>query len=142
MEFGLFNECFANIIFICKNGFIGVVTICGFGAVQFFHASHVYGVMNYLVVLDSLLLFYVLYDKGFVITRLYKVLKDLGTFRLKALSLLTKLQFRGMMRQVKSLRVVPLRVGSFHHLQRNSTAVFLDFSVKNAARLVIAYRKR
>lgn len=60
LEIDLFNECFVYIVFMTKLTAIGAVTICGFGAVQFFHLNYAMGAVNCCVVLDAIILFTVI----------------------------------------------------------------------------------
>ena len=45
-----------------------------------------------------------------------------------------------IMATVRSVRVVGVKVGNFQTMKRTSTPVFIDFTVRNTARLLLAYR--
>ena len=142
LEIDIFNDGFAFLIFGIRTGAVGVVTICGFGAVQFFKRNGIIGAINCTVLFDALLLCSIMYDKGFAIPRCFDKMKRSLIFRLKMLKNLTEIERFKAEKQLKSIRTMSIRVGSFHHLQRVSTPTFIDFSVKNVARLVMAFRRR
>ena len=139
----LFNEAFSKIIFTTKVACIGIVTICGFGAVEFLHRQRALAVFNLLFAIDALVVFNVLYDRGFAVPRCIKRTKSLLLGKLKILA--GHYDGRAVdeaRRKVLHIRNIGIRVGSFHHLQRVSTPTFVDFCLKNTARLVMAFNKR
>ena len=141
IEVALFNESNANLIFGMKVVMITVTIASGFSAVQFFHVHHLIGATNAIILVDAMAIFSVLYDRGFSIPRKVAQLKLTLSLTLKLIDLVTDEEKKTMLRNLKSVGMVAIRVGHFHHLQRVSTPNFVDFSVKNTARMVIAYRK-
>lgn len=141
VEVTLFNESNANLVFGMKVVMISVTIVCGFSAVQFFHVQHLIGAMNFIVVINGMAIFSVTYDRGFSIPRRVAQLKSSLSSTLKLVDLMTEDEKATILRKLGSVGLVAIRVGHFHHLQRVSTPNFVDFCVKNMARMVIAYRK-
>ena len=141
IEVALFNESNANLIFGMKVVMITVTIASGFSAVQFFHVHHLIGATNAIILVDAMAIFSVLYDRGFSIPRKVAQLKSSLSSTLKLVDLMTEDEKATILRKLGSVGLVAIRVGHFHHLQRVSTPNFVDFSVKNTARMVIAYRK-
>ena len=142
-EMSIFNLSNAHIIFGIKTAIIATDIVCGFAAIQLFHVSHVLSAVNVLIMLDTMCVFVVTYDKGFSIPRRVAQLKSALRMKLRQAQLLRMPggETEKMLRQIKSIGRVAIRVGHFHHLQRTSTLSFMDFCIKNVLRLVIAYRK-
>ena len=144
IEVSLFNQVFASAVFVIKVASIGLIVLCGFGAIQFLHEDPLLAISNTFFALDAMLVYNILYDRGFAIPRQFVALRNL---------LLLKIRLKlaqgahdaendlRMLKGVKSVRVMAVRVGEFHHLQRLSTPTFLDFCAKHLVRLVMAFKK-
>ena len=144
IEVSLFNKVFASSVFAIKVAAMGLVILCGFGAIQFSHESPLLATSNTVFALNAMLVYNILYDRGFAIPRQFTALKKLVLLKLK-LKLTQGTHdtdnVRRMVKAVKSVRVMAVRVGAFHCLQRLSTPTFLDFCIKNLVRLVMGFRK-
>ena len=145
LEMSLFNQIFATSIFAIKIGAIGFVILCGFGATQYFHENPFLAISHAFFALDAVLIYNILYDRGFAIPRHFAALKKsiLLKLKLKAThqgTIQTQSQL-SIAKGVKSVRVMAVRVGEFHYLQRLSTPTFLDFCIKNIMRLIMTLRK-
>ena len=144
VEVSLFNHLFATSVFAIKLAAIGFVVLCGFGATQYFHANPFLAISNAFFALDAVLIYNILYDHGFSIPRYFAAVKKsiLLKLKLKATqgTLNTEVEL-SLAKSVKSVRVMAVRVGEFHYLQRLSTPTFLDFCTKNIVRLMMAFRK-
>ena len=139
LEVALFNEMNASIVFAVKVYAISIFVFCGFGALQFAHESPLLAGFNGLFVAEAVLIFSVLYDRGFAIPLRLKGLRRKLLFRLESISnngmegAGSELEWNK--RKLESIRTMSIRVGCFHYLQRLSTPSFMDFSVKNMVRL-------
>ena len=143
VEVTLFNQVFASIVFLTKILAIGVVILCGFGAIQFSHENPFLAVINFVFALDAMMVFNLLYDRGFTIPRQFSILKRLTLLKLKLKVIQGATGTESLVsveKGVKSVRVMAIQVGAFHHLQRLSTPLFLDFCGKNLVRLVMRFR--
>ena len=144
VELTLFNQVFASSVFALKITAIGLVVLCGFGAIQFLHENPLLAVSNAVFALDAMCVYNILYDRGFAIPRQLTALKKLVLLKLKlklAQGTHDTESVHRMVKALKSVRVMAVRVGAFHYLQRLSTPTFLDFCTKNLVRLVMAFRK-
>ena len=144
IEVSLFNQVFASSVFAIKVAAMGLVILCGFGAIQFLHHRPLLAISNTVFALNAMLVYNVLYDRGFAIPRQVVAWKKLVFLKMKlklAQGTHDTDNVRRMVRAVKSVRVMAVRVGAFHCLQRLSTPTFLDFCFKNLVRLVMAFRK-
>lgn len=141
IETNAFNCSQRYFIFLFRLLLLGCVIFSGFTAIQFFHEDYILGICNAIVMTEAAFAYPFCYDKGFSIPRSAARLQSLLMLRLKQSRVITKAQKGHTLRQLRSLRKVAIQVGNFHHLQRVSTPIFLDFSVKNMVRLVMFYRK-
>ena len=140
----LFNQIFSSSIFANKVAAIGLVILCGSAATQYFYESPFLAMSNVFFAFDAMLICNILYDRGFAIRRQFMTLKKLVLLKMK-LKLAqgthdTEIAHR-MLKGIESVRVIAVRVGEFHYLQRLSTPTFLDFCTKNIVRLIMAFRK-
>ena len=135
-----FNCSQRYFIFMFRMLVLGCVIFCGFAAVQFFHDDYILGICNVIVMVEAAFVYPFCYDKGFAIPRSTARLKRLLLLRLKQSSVITEAQKCHKLRQLRSSRGMAIQVGNFHQLQRVSTPIFLDFSVKNVVRLAMFYR--
>ena len=91
-----------------------------------------------------MILFNIIYDRGFAIPRSVDKLKTALRTAVKAAPPSTFGNHGNraiLIRRIRSIPKLAIRVGSFHHLHRLLTPTFIDFCVKNTGRLTIAYRK-
>lgn len=142
IEAALFNYGCSGIVFTLKIAAIGAVVFCGFGAVQFIHTYTALSALYFTMVLDAFLLFNTIYDKGFAVPQKFSTIKRTLAYKIKRVVGLEDGEVKYVLKELASVKAMSIRVGTFHYLERVSTPMFLDFSVKNAARLVMAYRRR
>ena len=141
VKISLFNQVHSWLVYEIKLAFLGTSILFGFAAIQLFHEDRVLSIISAVILLDNLCVFTVLYDKGFSIPRRVERLRSLLVFKLRTSQVITEQGRDMLMRQVKSVGTVAVRVGQFHYLERASTPRYMDFSMKNIMRLVMAYRR-
>ena len=141
LELVLFNASNIHLVFGMKVAFIGTSILTGFAAIQLFHDDRLLSVVSAVILVNNLFVFNLVYDKGFSIPRRVTRLRSLLVEKLKLAHVVTQEERGVLTRQVKSIGIVAVRVGHFHHLERTSTPKFLDFCIKNIMRIVLAYRK-
>ena len=130
------NEVHSYIIFTFKMYCISLCIVTGYAAVAHFSENHLFGVMYYILFIDCLCLYALIYDKAFQIPRLFDK-------ALKGIMLRLCLNFpRGRMREYheKQLRSVPrvgVKVGGFHTLERTSTLVFIHHVFTNIVNMLV-----
>ena len=142
LEVNLFNRGFASFVFMTKYCALGIIVACGLAANQLFsRMNSLFGVMNAVAILDSMILFNTLYDNGFSVPRRLQRLKNVGLLRLKSMPNVTKEEHDRLKRLLGSIRNTAVKVGNFHRLQRTSTPMFIDFAMKTTVRLVMFFRR-
>ena len=140
LEVGIFNESNCYLMFCLKTTYIAVEVVCGFSAIQLFQDSRILSAVNALILLNSIWLFTVTYDKGFAIPRCVKQLKSSLRTKLQLLRLAGAETGR-ILKEVNSVGEFAIRLGHFHYFQRSSTPKVMDFCLRNTLRLIIAYRR-
>ena len=141
LELALFNQVIASVIFVLKTAGLGIVITCGFGSIQLVHTEDwIVGIFNFFVALDSAVDFNLMYNRGYAIPRYFSNLKRSLVFRVRRMDV-RRGQLGIMEKQLRSIRPMAVKVGSFHTLQRVSTLLFVDFAVKNIARFVMTFNK-
>ena len=78
----------------------------------------------------------ILYDKGFEVSKNFTQIKN----RFQVLIRRSNFRKEEMKREVLGIRSLGVQVGSFHFLERESTLIFLDFSLKQAVGLLITFK--
>ena len=82
LELTLFNKVIANVVFILKIISLGTVIFCGFGSIQLIHTEDwIVGIFNFFAVMDVLLVFNLMYNRGYAIPRYFSSLKRSLAFR-------------------------------------------------------------
>ena len=131
-------------MFAIKITAIGLVILCGFGGIQFLHINPLLAISNACFALDAGLAYNILYDRGFAIPRQFGALKKLIVLKMRLKLAQERVDCRNRMLEVvkgvKAVRVMGVRVGAFHYLQRLSTPNFFDFCTKNLVRLFVAFQ--
>ena len=141
MEISLFNLSNSQLIYGIKLANIGAVILCGFLAIEFFATNYALGAMNYCITADGLIVYSLMYDRGFAVPRCIARLKACLRYLLKTQKNIPPRQGLYLDRYLQSIQSMAIRVGSFHTLQRCSTPTHVDFAVKNVARLLVACRR-
>ena len=134
----LFNMVHRYFIFTWKLQCISVSIILGCAAIVHLQDHVVFGVMYYVVFVDAAAIYALVYQKAFAVP------DSFGNTIQKVLERIRMDQPRGTWRSVmeKRLRSIPLvgiKVGSFNTLERISTAVFLDFVMRNIVGMLVMY---
>ena len=126
-----------NLVFTWKLVCIGAGIVSGYAAIAQFNDHPIFGVMYYVVLVDVVLIYSMIYAKAFKVPLL--VHEATSTMEVLANRLGIKAQ-RDMLR--KQLRAIPplgIQVGSFHTLERTSTPVFLNYVLASIVNMLVAY---
>ena len=126
-----------NLIFTAKLLCIGGGIFSGYAAIAHFNDHPIFGVMYYIVFLDLVLIYCIIYAKAFKVPLLVRK----ATTRLDILAdrLDNKALRNTLRRQLRSIPPLGIQVGSFHTLERTSTPVFLDYVLTNIVNMLVAY---
>ena len=98
-------------------------------------------VFHFGLVIDVVVVFNFMYNRGYVVPRCFLKLKRSLQFRVRRMNGRGAGQVSIIESKLQSIRPMAIKVGSFHTLQRVLTPTFIDSSVKNIVRLVIAIRE-
>ena len=137
----LMNRVHCHLVFTYKLFSISFCVGTGYAAVAYFHENPALAIMCFLLCIDIVMIFSLVYAKGFQVQNSFgRVVKTM----LKGLSSGDNCNVNGSLslilkRQLKSVPVVGIKVGDFHMLERTSTPVFLDFVVRNIVGMLVLY---
>ena len=139
----LLLQCFNSIsawpIYVFKVSAISVGIIHGFFSVRYFHDSVFFTWINVTVTLLAYAYFALVYERTFTIPKKLAGAKKLLTAEAKGLTA-AESDIQYLVAFVRSVPQISIRVGVFQNLQRTSTPTFIDFTVRNTARLLLAHR--
>ena len=134
-----FNMVHAWLIFSFKNAAIAAGLAHGYCTIRYFNGNAFYTVLNGLGTIMAYCYFAFLYDRTFTIPR--KVCRCKQTLLDEARNISTsESQVSFLTSYIRSVPDIGIKVGEFHTLKRTSTSAFVDFTVRNTARLLLAYR--
>ena len=131
----LFNR---HIIFTWKLFCISTCIVSGFAAISHFNEHPVFGVMYYVIFFDALLIYVLLYEKGFKVAALFQQVK--GILILQARKGVAGEDWKMLKRKMRSIPAIGIKVGEFHMLERTSTPVFLHYILTNIVNMLVAYK--
>ena len=124
-----------NIIFTWKLFCIATSIVTGYAAIAHFTDFPLFGVMYYVIFFDVLLIYALLYEKGFKVAALFERAKD--TLVLHSRKGANGAEWKILKRQVRSIPTVGIKVGEFHMLERTSTPVFLHYVLGNVITMLV-----
>ena len=127
-----------NLIFSWKLLCIGICIVTGYAAIAHFGEYPIFGVMYYVMCLDSSMVYTVLYGNAYRIPALFQEIKVLLKFRGQQIT--NHGNRRLLVRRVVSLPAVGIRVGQFHMLERASVPVFLNYVLTNVVSMLVVYK--
>ena len=116
---------------------IGVSIVTGYAAIAHFTEYPIFGVMYYALFFDGILIYALLYEKGFKVAALFQKAK--ATLILNSRRCMNGTEWKVLNRQVRSIPVVGIKVGEFHMLERTSTPIFLHYVLTNIVNMLVAY---
>ena len=93
--------------------------------------------MYYVIFFDALLIYALLYEKGFKVVAL--VDKAKATLILHARTDASGTDWKVLKRQLRSVPSIGIKVGEFHTLERTSTPVFLHYVLTNIVNMLVVY---
>ena len=129
----MLNNLNSHLIFIGKLTAISLCTLSGYAAVAHFREHPIFGIMYYAILLDTTLIYTMVYDKAFKIPRWFQETTNFALLHLRG-------KRRDIFsRQIRSIPRTGIKVGNFHTMERVSTLVFIDFVVRNIVNLLVAY---
>ena len=133
----MLNTVNRNLIFTCKLLCIGAGIFSGYAAIAHFNHHPIFGVMYFIVFLDLVLIYCIIYAKAFKVPLLVRE----ATLRLEMLAnrLGNKTRRDTLRKQLRSIPPLGIQVGSFHTLERTSTPVFLHYVLTNIVNMLVAY---
>ena len=134
---GLFNQVNRHVIFTGKLLSIGVGITGGYAAIAHFKDYPIFGVMYYVLFVNVLMSYTLIYEKGFNVSDMFQRARHL--LRLHATKNGRSFERKILERQLKSIPTVGIKVGEFHMLERTSTVVFLDYVLKNIVNMLVAF---
>ena len=111
---------------------------CGYAAIAHFNDHPIFGVMYYVFVINSVLVYTQTYEKAFQVSAQLEGVKRL--MRLRGTNYASRVHRKLLVRRVNSLPLVGVKVGDFHVMERTSTPVFLQYIVTNIVNMLVAYR--
>ena len=106
----------------------------GYAAIAHFRKQPVFGVLYYVMFLDGFLIYTLLYEKGFMVPRLFEQAKTM--LMLSG----TQAEREMLRRQVKSIPPLGIMVGQFHMLERTSTPVFMHYVLSNIVSMLVVFK--
>ena len=135
----LFSMVHRYFIFTWKLHCISIsIIILGCAAIVHFQDHVIFGVMYYVVFVHAVAIYALVYQKAFAVPYSFR-----DTLQ-NVLERLRQERRRGPWRsatekQLRSIPLVGIKVGSFHTLERTSTPVFVDFVVRNIVGMLVVY---
>ena len=134
----MINVVHRNLIFTWKVICLGVCIVNGYAAFAHFSDHPFFGIMYYVILVESSVIYTVMYAKAFKVPCLIGQAKN--AFRLREMRLGSKANRNMLWRQVMSVPSVGIKVGEFHMLERTSTPVFVHYVLTNVVNMLMAYR--
>ena len=116
---------------------IGTCIVTGYAAIAHFTDYPIFGIMYYAIFFDVLVIYSLLYEKGFKVAALFDETK--ATLILQARNGMNGTDWKVFKRQVRSIPTVGVKVGEFHMLERTSTPVFLHYVLANVVNMLVVY---
>ena len=117
---------------------IGFGIISGYAAIAHFTDHPVFGIMYYILLVDLVLVYSIIYAKAFRVPLLIRnATMSLEVF---ANGIGNKAERNFLRKQVKAIPPQGIQVGRFHTLERTSTPVFLHYILTNVVNMLVAYR--
>ena len=132
------NLVHRNIIFTWKLFCIGTCIVTGYAAIAHFADYPIFGIMYYIFFFEVLLIYTLLYEKGFKLAALFEKAK--GILVLQSRKVVGGDDWKLLKRQVRSIPEVGIKVGEFHMLERNSTPAFLYYVLANIVNMLVVCR--
>ena len=132
-----FNVVNRSLIFSWKLFCISTCIVTGYAAIAHFNDYPLFGVMYYVIFFDALLIYTLLYAKGFKMVALFDETK--ATLILKSRTGVSGNDWKVLKRQVRSVPSIGIKVGQFHTLERTSTPVFLHYVLTNIVNMLVVY---
>ena len=130
------NAANQALIFTWKLLDIGLCIICGYAAVAHFKEQPVFGILYYLMLLDCMLIYMLIYGKAFTVPALIQETRRAILMASDKKS--SKSQRKMIARRIMSIPSSGIKVGEFHTLERLSTPVFLHYVVSNVVTMLVA----
>ena len=109
----------------------------GYAAIAHFTEHPLFGVMYYALFFDVLLIYALLYEKGFTVAALFENAKNKLVLHSRRGA--NGAEWKILKRQVRSIPTVGIKVGEFHMLERTSTPVFIQYVLTNIVNMLLAY---
>lgn len=134
----LLNTLNRHLIFTVKIFSISTCVISGYAAIAHFTDYPIFGVMYYVITVEGMLIYPLVYAKGVKIPGIFQKVRSL--LRVVGRGLADHGYCKELERQLASVPpVVGIQVGGFHVLERNSIPVFLHYIVTNIVNMIVAY---
>ena len=134
----LLNIVHENIIFTFKLLAISVSIVCGYAAIAHFEDYSVFGMMYYVIFMDTTMIYMLIYENGFKVADKFHSAKS--TLRLRARGRGRPNEWKVLGRQLMSIPPVGIKVGNFHMLEKTSIPVFLHYVLTNIVNMLVAYQ--
>ena len=126
-----------DLIFTWKLLDVGLCIICGYAAVAHFEEYPLFGTLYYVMLVDCVLIYTLIYGKAFTVPALMQEAKN--AILMAAEGKCSKGQRKLVVRRVISIPSLGIKVGEFHMLERISTPVFLHYIVTNVVSMLVAW---
>ena len=109
----------------------------GYAAIAHFTNYPIFGIMYCVLFIEVLLVYCLLYEKGFKVAALFHNAKAM--LILQSRNCMNGAEWEVLRRQVRSIPAVGVKVGEFHMLERTSTPVFLHYVMGNVVNMLVVY---
>ena len=135
----LLNKVHEHVVFTSKMTCIVIGTVTGYAAIACFQQHNaMFGIMYLLMFCDCGSAYAVVYGKAFAVPRCFReviqaIKERIGVDQPRGA------RREAMERQIMSVPLMGIKVGSFHTLERTSTPVFIDFVMKNVVSMLVIY---
>ena len=141
LHIGISNRVNCYAIFSCKVGFITSCIITGYSAIAHFSDFPVFGVLNYLVLLNGLFIYCFTYGRAFKIPPLFQETSRSAVLQVQACGSMgmSEEDAKIFRRQIRSIPRVGVRVGAFHMIESVSVLIFIDYIASNIVSMLVAY---
>lgn len=131
----LFNEVHCLLIFLMKLVCITLGILNGYAAIAHFSEHPVLGILYYVVLVNVVLLYSLVYDRAFEVPSRFRQAVQRISRRLPKHSR----SGRAFARSLRSISNVGIKVGEFRTFESTSTPDFVDFVFKNVVNMLVAY---
>ena len=132
----LFNQVHCILIFLLKQTCITLGILNGYAAIAHFSEHPVLGMLYYVVLLNVVLQYSIVYDKAFEVpSRFTQAVQRIS----RRLPKHRSREGRAFARHLRSISKVGIKVGEFHTFEKTSTPDFVDYVVKNVVNMLVAY---